>query len=208
MYPYFSSTDTTAVVRGATRADDKATPRAGVSTESTTHTAQAVSPRAVEPNSLDASNTPPSDTRKISSHTKSHHMGVGTGPAKVAELRRAFRRLEPEKMFRAPRAEGEPVWAYWGGGDCQGQGQTPPLRAGNRGITQEGFVLVPAKELAEVRALEGTLRRERDLLKAHCLLALNDGEVCLKNDILPEYIYCAVEYRLDFSRSPIHSLLV
>lgn len=106
-------------------------------------------------------------------------MGVGVGPRKVVELRRAFRRLEPENMFRAPRAEGEPIWAYWRVGRGAGRGKVqPPRPPGKRAITNEGFVLVPAKELAEVRALEASLRRERNVLKAHCLLALNEGEVC------------------------------
>lgn len=105
-------------------------------------------------------------------------MGVGVGPAKVVELRRAFRRLEPEKMFRAPRAEGEPIWAYWKGAHGEGGGQNQvPLPLGKRASTEEGFVMVPAKELAEVRALEGTLRHERSVLNAHCLVAFKEGEV-------------------------------
>lgn len=108
----------------------------------------------------------------------SQHMGVGVGPAKVVELRRAFRRLEPEKMFRAPKADGEPIWAYWKGapGEVGGQNQNP-LQLGKRASTEEGFVMVPAKELAEVRALEGTLRHERSVLRTHCLLAFSEGEV-------------------------------
>ncbi|CAM9682988.1 unnamed protein product, partial [Hapterophycus canaliculatus] len=108
--------------------------------------------------------------------------GVGTGPKNGAELRRDFRRLEPEKMFRAPRAKGEPIWAYWGdaeGGDfdrVQRQSQ-PPLPPGKRARTKDGFVLVPAKDLQELRRMEGALRRERGVLNAHCLLALNEGEV-------------------------------
>lgn len=188
LYPYFPSAETTATaVRTTIRAgDDIITSRAVVLTDpTTTHRARPVSPpAAVEPSNnslLPEINTAPNAGRKMSSpYTKSHHMGVGTGPKNVAEFRRAFRRLEPEKMFRAPRAEGEPVWAYWGEENCcrgQGQQTSSSLPAGKRGITQQGFVLVPAKELAEVRALEGALRRERDLLKANCLLALNDGEV-------------------------------
>lgn len=110
--------------------------------------------------------------------TTSQHMGVGTGPAKVVELRRAFRRLEPEKMFRAPRADGEPIWAYWKGARGEGGGQNQnPFLLGKRASTEEGFVMVPAKELAEVRALEGKLRHERSVLKTHCLLAFSEGEV-------------------------------
>lgn len=114
------------------------------------------------------------------------HIGVGVGQTKVVEARRAFRRLEPEKMFRAPRAEGEPIWAYWGGegyrerGTAPGEAQdpcSPPLPPGKRAGTTKGFVLVPAKELEEVRALEGALRQERSLLKAHCLVSLDKGEV-------------------------------
>lgn len=37
--------------------------------------------------------------------------------------------------------------------------------------------MVPAKELAELRALESALRKERGILNAHCLIALNEGEV-------------------------------
>lgn len=40
-----------------------------------------------------------------------------------------------------------------------------------------GYVLVPAEKLAEIRALEGALRHERGVLRAHCLLSLNEGEV-------------------------------
>ncbi|CAN0214400.1 unnamed protein product, partial [Scytosiphon promiscuus] len=110
------------------------------------------------------------------------HMGVGTGPRNVAEMRRAFRRLEPEKMFRAPRADGEPIWAYWGeagGGDGdRGHGRSPPsLPPGKRARTEDGFVLVPAKDLKELRRMEGALRRERGVLNAHCLTALAEGEV-------------------------------
>lgn len=106
-------------------------------------------------------------------------MGVGVGPTKVVELRRAFRRLEPEKMFRAPRAKGESIWAYWKGAGGEGGGQNQmPTPLGKRASTQEGFVMVPAKELAEVRALEGTLRHERSVLNAHCLIAFKEGEVC------------------------------
>lgn len=43
--------------------------------------------------------------------------------------------------------------------------------------TAEGFVLVPASELKELRTLEGALRRERNVLKAQCLLSLNEVEV-------------------------------
>lgn len=105
------------------------------------------------------------------------HMGVGSSPRNVAEFRRAFRRLEPEKMFRAPRTEGEPIWAYWGAGSNGGSQSQPPLPPGRRASTTEGFILVPAKELAEVRILEGALRHERTVLNAHCLLAMNEGEV-------------------------------
>lgn len=120
---------------------------------------------------------------------RQQHMGVGTGPRNVAELRRAFRRLEPENMFRAPRVEGEPIWAYWGGGRGEGvghghgQGQ-PPLPPGKRASTKDGFVLVPAGELEELRALEGALRKERGVLKAHCLVAVNEGEVCVNVCVL------------------------
>lgn len=106
-------------------------------------------------------------------------MGVGVGPIKVVELRRAFRRLEPEKMFRAPRAEGESIWAYWKGARGEGGSQNQmTLPVGKRASTEEGFVMVPAKDLAEVRALEGTLRHERSVLNAHCLIAFKEGEVC------------------------------
>lgn len=113
------------------------------------------------------------------------HMGVGTGSGNVAELRRAFRRLEPKNMFRAPRVDGEPIWAYWGdgkggggeGGHAHGQPQ-PPLPSGKRASTKDGFVLVPAKELTELRAIEGVLRKERGVLNAHCLVEFNEGEVC------------------------------
>ena len=105
-------------------------------------------------------------------------MGAGVGPAKVVELRRAFRRLEPEKMFRAPRVGGEPIWAYWKGAPGEGGVQNQmPLPLGKRASSEEGFVMVPAKELAEVRALEGTLRHERSVLNAHCLIAFKEGEV-------------------------------
>ncbi|CAN0287228.1 unnamed protein product, partial [Ectocarpus sp. 12 AP-2014] len=112
------------------------------------------------------------------------HMGVRTGSGNVAELRRAFRRLEPENMFRAPRVDGEPIWAYWGdgkggggeGGHAHGQPQ-PPLPPGRRASTKDGFVLVPAEELTELRAIEGVLRKERDVLNAHCLVEFNEGEV-------------------------------
>lgn len=114
------------------------------------------------------------------------HMGVGTGSGNIAELRRAFRRLEPENMFRAPRVDGEPIWAYWGdgkggggeGSHANGQPQ-PPLPPGKRASTKDGFVLVPAKELTELRAIEGVLRKERGVLNAHCLVEFNEGEVCI-----------------------------
>lgn len=117
---------------------------------------------------------------------RQQHMGISTGPRKVAGFRRAFRRLEPENMFRAPRVDGEPIWAYWGGGRGEGadhghgrgQGQ-PPLPPGKRASTKDGFVLVPARDLRELRALEGALRKERGVLKAHCLNILNEGEVCM-----------------------------
>lgn len=101
-------------------------------------------------------------------------MRVGIGPRKIAEYRRAFRRLEPEKIFRAPRAEGEPIWAYWTKEKNEIQSRSTP---GTRPITSEGFVMVPAKKLSEVRALESALRHERGVLKTQCLLAFADGEV-------------------------------
>lgn len=98
--------------------------------------------------------------------------GIQTGSTKVAEFRRAFRRLEPEHMFRASRLGDEPVWAYWGTDTSHGT-QGSSGRSGKAG----GFVLVPANELREIRAIEGALRHERNLLKAQCLLSLDEGEV-------------------------------
>lgn len=46
-----------------------------------------------------------------------------------------------------------------------------------RSKKKEGFVLVPAKALAEIRALEGALTHERGVLRAYCLLSMNAGEV-------------------------------
>lgn len=119
--------------------------------------------------------TPASCKGVKTSRARRGHMDVeATGPHRIAEAQRAFRRLEPDKMFRAARTEGEPIWAYWGKGEGQSQ---PPVPPGKRASTTEGFVLVPVKQLTELRALEAALRRERNLLKTHCLLALNEGEV-------------------------------
>lgn len=46
-----------------------------------------------------------------------------------------------------------------------------------RSKSKKGFVLIPENDLLEIRALEGALRHERALLKAHCLVSLNEGEV-------------------------------
>lgn len=157
---------------------------------------------------------PSGDRGHARSRRPQQHMGVGTGPRNVAELRRAFRRLEPEKMFRAPRVEGEPIWAYWGrGGGGRGEGADhghgqgqPPLPPGKRASTKDGFVLVPAKELEELRALEGALRKERGILKAHCLLALKEGEVrvhvraCVR--MFPSVLCVCSGLCFDMSRGP------
>ncbi|CAM9339893.1 unnamed protein product, partial [Laminaria digitata] len=171
LYPYFSSTAHHDVTSAST----------DVSTSPALKNARGTSisqrPSSVQSN-IKAGQVNDNNAGTTLSVVRCQHMGVGVGPDRVVELRRAFRRLEPEKMFRAPRAEGESIWAYWKGahGDGGGQNKMPRL-LGKRASTEEGFVMVPAKELAEVRALEGTLRHERSVLNAHCLLAFKEGEV-------------------------------
>ncbi|CAM9959298.1 unnamed protein product, partial [Discosporangium mesarthrocarpum] len=98
-------------------------------------------------------------------------MGVITGERREAECRRAFRRLEPEKMFEAPRAIGEPIWAYWRT-ESGGNSSTKAIRS-----KKKDFVLVPAENLTELQSLEHALRRERNILKTQCLLSLDQGKV-------------------------------
>lgn len=99
----------------------------------------------------------------------SGHIGI-MDATRRAEFCRAFRRLQPESMFRAPHIDNEPIWAYWGIERAKHIAEKPRS-------AKEGFVLVPAGQIREIRALEGALRHERDVLKAHCLLSLNEGEV-------------------------------
>lgn len=213
LYPYFSDRSPAAALRDATTSITATVTAATTTTIATTATTAAATttttttttPAAPATEALTIAASPPHHQRPtldalprtkalrkgtaatpLEGGTKSqHHMGVGTGSRNVAELRRAFRRLEPENMFRAPRVEGEPIWAYWGeagGGEsgAHGHGQRQsPLPPAKRANAKDGFVLVPAKELAELRALEGALRKERGILNAHCLIALNAGEVCV-----------------------------
>ena len=201
LYPYFPGHSQTANSRGSTASNGSAAAASAATTTLATTTHAAAEAESKPSPSQDRQQTP-GDARQTKSRStgtsaaavaasrggagaggtrsQSLHMGVGTGPGNVAELRRAFRRLEPENMFRTPRAEGEPIWAYWGGqgGAGHGHGQDqPPLPPGKRASTKDGFVLVPATELKELRALEGALRKERGILNAHCLVALKEGEV-------------------------------
>jgi hypothetical protein len=90
-------------------------------------------------------------------------LGVIAGTEAAQNIRRAFRRLEPQCLAEQPRKSDDPMWAYW-------QQQPVPVHH-----SAEGYVLVPAARLTELAALEKALTAERAGLSRQCAVVVGQA---------------------------------